>query len=151
MLVAIAFVVPACFAIRLNRGRLMRAEHDVRALADAFDRSEGRRADVVGLARAFDMLVGPGDVPRANDAPALLWRNGRTDALDASTPDPWGHRYEINIGAVADPNNEPAAIWLLSAGPDGIVETPFVERARVARLRGDDIGIQIMRAFPSRR
>jgi hypothetical protein len=143
VLLALAFVVPACLAIRLQHGRLMRAERDVRAIAEAFDRSKSDRTDLVRRAQTFDVLVGPGTVPRADDAVALRWRNGRTDTLAAPTPDPWGHRYGINIGALSDSHDDAAAVWVLSAGPDGIIETPFLERGREARLRGDDIGVSI--------
>jgi hypothetical protein len=150
-LLALAFVVPACLAMRLNRGRLMRAERDVRAIAEAFDRSAGDRADVVRTARTFDVLAGPGTAPRAGDGVALLWQNGRTDTLATPAPDPWGHRYEVNIGALSNTNGEAAAVWVLSAGPDGIVDTPFIARASEARLRGDDIGVRIVSAASNRR
>jgi prepilin-type N-terminal cleavage/methylation domain-containing protein len=41
-------------------------------------------------------------------------------------PDPWGNRYAVNIGNMTSTN--PAlsnALWVLSAGPDGIVQTAF--------------------------
>jgi hypothetical protein len=150
-LLSIAFVVPACLAMRLNRGRLMKAEQDVRAIAEAFDRSARNRADVERRAGTFDVLAGPGTAPRANDAVTLLWQNGRADTLTTPTPDPWGHRYQINIGALSNRQSDAAAVWVLSAGPDGIVDTPFVTTASGARLRGDDIGVRIVPAASNRR
>lgn len=35
-------------------------------------------------------------------------------------PDPWGHRYAVNISA-----DQGADVFVLSAGADGLVETPF--------------------------
>lgn len=63
--------------------------------------------------------------------------------------DPWGNRYLVNIGlidtspgvlTVAGPK---AAVWVLSAGPNGIVDTPFNQPVTSAALVGDDIGIRI--------
>lgn len=59
--------------------------------------------------------------------------------------DPWGNRYYVNItylqaGAA---NN---AVWVLSAGPDMIIETNFtqpVAGATAPALGGDDIGYRV--------
>jgi prepilin-type N-terminal cleavage/methylation domain-containing protein len=52
--------------------------------------------------------------------------------------DPWGNRYSVNIGNV---NN--TAVWVLSAGPDGIIQTPWNPGAPAAGTTlgpiGDDI------------
>lgn len=64
--------------------------------------------------------------------------------------DPWGRRYVVNIGLI-DTTPGPstaagrikAAVWVLSAGANGIIETPFTQSALTAQLAGDDIGQRI--------
>jgi hypothetical protein len=148
-LLAVAFVVPACLALRLTHERWMRAERDVRAIAASVETTD--RPELIKRSRRFDLLVGPGDVPRVDDSAARLWQNGRTDPLAAArTPDPWGNRYAVNVGALSASNDDTTVLWVLSAGPDGIVETPFLERGNDARPRGDDIGLHIMSVLTPR-
>jgi len=49
--------------------------------------------------------------------------------------DPWGHKYICNIGDVRPGQSGP--IWVISAGPDGILDT----KPSRYELRNDDIGI----------
>lgn len=65
------------------------------------------------------------------------WSNPRWRGpyLDALPPDPWGHRYVV--WAVNFHRAKPT--WVLSAGPDGVLQTwPGHEKPR-----GDDIGVVI--------
>ena len=62
--------------------------------------------------------------------------------------DPWGNRYLVNIGVLQtseadEASTEPRALWVLSAGPNGLVETPYTASALSAVLSGDDIGARI--------
>lgn len=63
--------------------------------------------------------------------------------------DPWGNRYVINIGlidvspGVQTTTGLKSAVWVLSAGPNGVLETPFSRPVTSAVLVGDDIGIRI--------
>ena len=50
-------------------------------------------------------------------------------------PDPWGHRYAVNSRHLAD--GSAADTIVLSAGPDGIVDTPF--SADGVAPAGDDL------------
>ena len=66
------------------------------------------------------------------------------------TPDPWGNRYIVNIelidtsGSVAGPGGRiKAAVWVLSAGPNGTIETPYNQSVLTATLVGDDIGFRL--------
>jgi prepilin-type N-terminal cleavage/methylation domain-containing protein len=65
--------------------------------------------------------------------------------------DPWGRRYAVNVGLVdLSPGAATAsgqakmAVWVLSAGPNGIIETPFAQSILTAvRPGGDDIGTRV--------
>ena len=81
--------------------------------------------------------------------------SGSTDASGASVAmslplrsDPWGNRYLVNTGALQTSEPEDAstdlrALWVLSAGPNGLVETPYAAPAVSAVVGGDDIGARI--------
>jgi hypothetical protein len=117
-----------------------------------------------GWARA-DLLVGAGEVPRAATAVAQSWTLGATaegvarldDHLvvnevgysvvrgpsrlgwrgaylqDPVRPDPWGHRYAVNVGVMRSHHFDTV---VLSAGPDGLVDSPF-ERDGLPTTRDD--------------
>jgi type II secretory pathway pseudopilin PulG len=65
--------------------------------------------------------------------------------------DPWGNRYAVNIalvdlspGAATASGQAKMAVWVLSAGPNGILETPFAQSILSAvRPGGDDIGTRV--------
>ncbi len=64
--------------------------------------------------------------------------------------DPWSNRYVVNVGMIEAPQGvqrrtgeAKSAVWVLSAGPNGVIETPFNQSVLVAGLGGDDIGIRI--------
>jgi prepilin-type N-terminal cleavage/methylation domain-containing protein len=65
--------------------------------------------------------------------------------------DPWGNRYAVNValvdlspGAATASGQAKMAVWVLSAGPNGIIETPFAASILTAvRPGGDDIGTRI--------
>ncbi len=50
-------------------------------------------------------------------------------------PDPWGNAYITNIGAAAGTG----PLWILSAGPDGIVNTQATNNT----VAGDDVAIRL--------
>jgi type II secretory pathway pseudopilin PulG len=64
--------------------------------------------------------------------------------------DPWGQRYMINSqfldagDSAADADGNPRnAVFVLSAGADGVIDTPFAQPLVDARAFGDDIVIRI--------
>ena len=64
--------------------------------------------------------------------------------------DPWGNRYLVNIGlidtspgAATLSGRGKLAVWVLSAGPNGTIETPFTLPILSATAGGDDIAIRI--------
>jgi hypothetical protein len=64
--------------------------------------------------------------------------------------DPWGKKYLINSqfldgsASVADADGNPRkAVFVVSAGADGVIDTPFEQPIVDARAYGDDIVIRI--------
>ena len=62
--------------------------------------------------------------------------------------DPWGHQFVLNIAVLRDAQPEAAssrnyAVFVISAGPNGVIETPFVQNSASARPYGDDILVRI--------
>jgi len=66
----------------------------------------------------------------------------------ASLPqaDPWGNRYLVNVvflkpggGMVAEGGETKRAVFVLSAGPDGMIQTPFEQEATTHVVGGDDV------------
>jgi len=53
--------------------------------------------------------------------------------------DPWGHRYSSNVSHYADNY----ALWVYSAGPNGIAETNPDQTRDGAALSNDDIGVRL--------
>ncbi|MBI5847131.1 MAG: type II secretion system protein GspG [Nitrospirae bacterium] len=53
------------------------------------------------------------------------------------TPDPWGNQYLLNANYITMVGVAP--IWIISAGPNGIVETPPTNTVP----GGDDIGLRL--------
>lgn len=64
--------------------------------------------------------------------------------------DPWGYAYLVNVfhldprNIVQEPDGTPlGAVWVLSAGPNGVIETPFYQPRDSAQLYGDDIAFRL--------
>jgi prepilin-type N-terminal cleavage/methylation domain-containing protein len=112
----------------------------------------GLRASAWGQGRAghlADQLI--------RDTPGYAVRGGPLQPgwngpylSSALGPDPWNNQYVVNIGlidagaSVEDGHGRvKQAVWILSAGPDGIIETPFRQPVTGAVLGGDDIGVRI--------
>ena len=65
-------------------------------------------------------------------------------------PDPWGNRYVVSIGlietspGVVNELGQPkAAVWVLSAGPNRTIDTPYLQPVTAATVGGDDIAFRI--------
>jgi hypothetical protein len=138
-IIFLAFVLPPGLALGLQRSRANRATVQLHAVSAALDASCLSSASTE-LAH-IDLLVGPGDPiensldrqwisPRS--APLLRCMHPNAPVL---APDPWLRPLMINIAAA----REQRAVWLLSAGPNGIVETSFTAQA----IAGDDMGIAL--------
>jgi succinoglycan biosynthesis protein ExoA len=146
VILVFSVVVPWSVASRVNRGRIARAEADVRAIAASL------RAVDTGPRGGYEpdtVLVGPGanpEIPPDSDWQHVIAISAATVHLDLPLKaDPWGNHYVIypwpgESGGAESPR---AARWVLSAGPNGIVETPFRQGVDHATLSGDDIGVPL--------
>lgn len=84
-------------------------------------------------------LPGPGGT--------LGW-NGPYLSPNQIAPDPWNNRYFVNAGLLDSLSSsqgraERKAVWVLSAGPNGTIETALSQTADGARLGGDDIAYRL--------
>lgn len=62
--------------------------------------------------------------------------------------DPWGHAYLVNAGLLNNLSTPidartARAVFVLSAGPNGIIETPFSQPTRTAHAFADDIIVRL--------
>lgn len=64
--------------------------------------------------------------------------------------DPWGHAYLVNVyyldarSVVQEPDGTPlGAVFALSAGPNGVIETPYFQPREAAAVYGDDIAFRL--------
>jgi prepilin-type N-terminal cleavage/methylation domain-containing protein len=64
--------------------------------------------------------------------------------------DPWNNRYMVSVGLLDGTQGTEAAgggiksaVWAISAGPNGILETTYSQAITVAIVGGDDIAIRI--------
>jgi hypothetical protein len=125
----LTIVLPFGAVNMLHARRLDAADADLRAIA-------GRLALGAALDRVDGaaVLIGAGDLPRTTD---LRWTNGTSAPMSglgvAADPDPWGNAYMVNVATSPD-----EAAWVLSAGPDGVIETPYSQRVDTAAVSGDD-------------
>ena len=84
------------------------------------------------------MLNGPGYPTHAWSQKNWI-RGWHGPYLDAGVgADPWGHRYAVNVKFLSSGTLD---TFVVSAGPNGILETPFEADGTVAR--GDDIVVVI--------
>ena len=64
--------------------------------------------------------------------------------------DAWNNRYEVNVGLIdttlgvqTGAGATKSSVWVISAGPNGQLETGYAQPITTAALVGDDIGVRI--------
>jgi hypothetical protein len=135
-----ALVLPSLLATRLQQRRVSRAEAQVRAVADRLNAAGFAAMSSAVQAQEIAVLTGPGDpILESADREWLTSRQAPLQSwvalpADAVAPDPWLRALQINVGA----RQRGGAVWVLSAGPNGIIDTPF-SAAGVAVPSGDDV------------
>ena len=135
-------VIPPIAAITVNRSRVRVASAEAAAIASALDRPGEELRNTARSPLDADVLCGPGRMPIAGTPAAEPWVTTPRAPLAAVVShqplaqDPWGNCYVVNLAAIL--SVEPAVLWVLSAGPNGIIETPFLSGGEAPV--GDDIG-----------
>lgn len=96
-----------------------------------------------------DVLVFNSPAHIVRTAASSLGWNGpyMSSAIDA---DPWNNRYAVNVALLDSTNGTMTmagtpknAVWVLSAGPNGTLETAWAQAATTAAVGGDDIGFRL--------
>jgi hypothetical protein len=130
-IVLLAFPLPYGAVKMVHARRVRAADAQIAALAAELQRTRPALGH---------FLMGPGDRPRAIDdrwnvaVPAPLDRLRAVQRL-TPTPDPWGNGYIVLTSATTN------VWWVLSAGPDGILQTPC--DPAVTSPHGDDRGTRV--------
>ena len=144
----LAFVVPPGLATLVNGSRIDRAQAQVLVLAQEV--RVAASAPGSDIQQPADVLGGPGRTPEAPGASA--WIEAQLGTLEryvseGLSPDPWGNRYLVNIGLLEETapagSGDASAVWVLSAGPNGNVETAYRLPAHSASVGGDDVGARV--------
>ena len=127
-ILVLAFVVPPGLATLVKGSRIDRAQEQVRVLAQE-----------VRIAASTPGL----DIQQAADA----WIGVERYVSEGLSRDPWGNPYVVNIGLLKETapagSGDASAVWVLSAGPNSIVETAYRLPARSASVGGDDVGARV--------
>jgi hypothetical protein len=129
-------VLPPAGAYVVQRSRLRSAATQVEGIARGLRQDEQALPE---LTRGIDVLCGLGLMPKAQRDDAQRWVTAPRAAWPGSSlvpappPDPWGNCYIVNVGA--------AGVWVLSAGANGIIETPFSTPS--PSTSGDDVGVRL--------
>lgn len=135
VLVMLTAVIPPAAAYALAQWRIARAERSAETGAATLS---ARKAELRDAAGTLPVLCGPGRYPRGQ-GPSLGWVENPLNAgggLGRAWPqDPWGRCFLLHVRAVL----ESGGGLLLSAGPNGIVDTPF----GATYPAGDDIGVLV--------
>jgi type II secretory pathway pseudopilin PulG len=115
---------------------------DERSFATVPQWTLGAASDVLDMHLRFNAR----NYPVVVSGPGTGW-NGPYIAREIAG-DPWGNRYMINVAylrgmpkGVSDCSS--CAVFVLSAGPNGVVETPFTQQIGRAMAVGDDVVVRI--------
>ena len=142
----LALVVPPAVATFVAEARLARARRDLAEIV-AMLSAQGVGG---GEASPAVVLAGRGRLPKTGNAGTGAWLLASRGPLDAE-PDPWGNVYLVRMRG-ADPHSRVGPtpsedggarlpILVLSAGPNGVIETAFAQAVGNSGIGGDDVGV----------
>jgi type II secretory pathway pseudopilin PulG len=127
-IVILALVLPYAAVQSLHHRRLAASDRQMRAIADAV--ATAFAGNAAGIPAGTQILAGSGPRPIVQED---LWTTAAAFPLarviGETGPDPWGNAYLVNI-------RDRRQAWVISAGPDGILQTPFT--SGTASPAGDD-------------
>ena len=136
-------VLPPAAAWSVTVRRVHRAEAMTATLAEQL-RAPDAQAKLERLAQSAAVLCGDGRVPSVVPYGYVGgWLTESRGPLSSAVgtpvaPDPWGNCYIVNVR-----NPTPGAgVWVISAGPNGIVDSMW-SPAGAVMLGGDDIGARL--------
>ncbi|HLG30064.1 MAG TPA: prepilin-type N-terminal cleavage/methylation domain-containing protein [Candidatus Brocadiales bacterium] len=78
------------------------------------------------------------NIPNYLTTGEFAWNGPYLSSLNA---DPWGNSYVVNSSGLIPSSTK--AVWVISAGPNGIIDTSLSQERGIAVLSGDDIGYRI--------
>ena len=167
----LTLVVPAATAV-LDNARKARVQMELNAIATSvveYTRDTGKLPGADLLRHGLDVVLATDEAmpdvgasaamqawlvaPRINASeylstphrsPSNRWRGPYLP--EKIGKDPWGHAYLINIGQATvhvGGGRRKRAIYALSAGPNGKVDTPLSQPVTRGMIRGDDFAIRI--------
>ncbi len=132
-------ILPPAAAWTLNRTRVAQTKERVGVAADRLRSSSD---GIASLTAGAGVVCGPGRLPDRDSAASAshgAWLRGARVAPElfgAGMPtDGWGRCFLLN----ADGWASGGPVWLLSAGPNGLLDTP----PNALALGGDDIGARL--------
>lgn len=78
------------------------------------------------------------NIPNYPTTGEFAWKGPYLSSLN---PDPWGNSYVVNASRLTPSST--MAVWVISAGPNGIIDTSFSQERNTAALSEDDMGYRI--------
>jgi len=171
VLATLAAVVSPTVGGVFQRARQARAQMEVNAIAMALVEYARDVKTLPGAERPdFGsplVLVTEGDMPHAAQYHQSLWGHcprAATESYLVTRPagvaskwkgpylpmglktDPWGRAYLINVGLIsknAGASEERRAVFVISAGANGVIDTPLDQFVTNAQVLGDDVSSRI--------
>lgn len=96
---------------------------------------------IFGASRATtaDSLYPRVPAGKGDDPTVVGFRSG---VISSDPLDPWGNSYMVNVAPLGEPGQP---VWVISAGPNGLLQTAVSDSGWFAanNLEGDDIGFRI--------
>jgi type II secretory pathway pseudopilin PulG len=117
-IVILALVLPYMAVHTFHQRRLDRADRQLESIAASVSARVGTKPSAVPA--ATHVLAGSGQPPIVTDDE---WNTASAFPLARAIADPgadpWGNAYLVNVA-------DRKRMWVISAGPDGILQTPFL-------------------------
>jgi hypothetical protein len=137
----LAVVLPFGAVRTLHARRLSASDRTMATIAAALRAAEDRSTSP-GVPPGTQILVAPGNRAQAVDD---RWNTAAAFPLDRVVSrrspedlvDPWGNAYVATLTGFVNPRSA----WILSAGPDGILQTPL--DSAITAPSGDDRGVRV--------
>lgn len=155
-------LVPLIFK-EIDESKISRAAADVRSISSAIivlKKDTGQWPVSSTCLNTATIITGSGALPTLNDswdasdqanydsilnnddngcfAGTTVWKG---PYMAHVTADPWGHAYVTNADAYRSTASPLPPIWIISAGPDGILQTRSMHTEVVST--SDDVGLRL--------